>query len=355
MTITSERPGVYVSYQASNVNYSENKKGVVGLVAVSAKGNAGQVYTVNSYLEARSLFGDSPMSRLSNILFQNGVAEIRAVPLFNDSNGTAPSSLTYANAFKLLAVLDEVKILLCDTFSSAVHNEMKNIITDSAVKSLHKIGIVEPAGSLSSVLSNAKTMNCERMLMVMPGAVNENGETADIGSLAAAMAGAILSENDPAVPLNGAELYGLGGVTGTFTESEIDNMVRGGVCPVECINGKTSVIRGVTTYSTNENGETDYTWHELTTVRIVDNVIPEIRDSLKRMFSRAKNTNQTRDSIRTQVVIILEKKLSDEIIDSYGNISVTQDADDPTICNVSFEFAVAHGINKIIVNASIMV
>ena len=55
------------------------------------------------------------------------------------------------------------------------------------------------------------------------------------------------------------------------------------------------------------------------------------------------------------MVVILEKKVAAEIIDSYGNISVTQDEEDPTTCNVTFDFAVVHGINKIILTADITV
>jgi hypothetical protein len=73
------------------------------------------------------------------------------------------------------------------------------------------------------------------------------------------------------------------------------------------------------------------------------------------MFSRTKNTAQTRGAIRTQVVIELEKKLTAEIIDGYDNVAVAQNSDDPTVCDVSFEFTVAHGLNQIRLTAYITV
>lgn len=355
MTITSERPGVYTSYQASNVSYAKMARGVVGLVAVASDGDAEKVYSIKSMNQARSTFGNSNLTKLADILFKNGVYEIKAVPVFVDSDGTDPGSLNYHNAFHLLKELENLQIILCDSKSSAVHAELKAAITDIDNRNQHMIGIVEPGGSVDAIVKNAAALNCERMIMVSPGALSINGQAAQVGTLAAAVAGAILSESDPALPLNGAELYGLGGVTTAFTESQIDALVKGGVCPVESIGGKVSVIRGVTTYTKDGNGETDLTWHELTTVRIIDNIIPEVRDSLKALFSRSKNTAQTRDAIRTQVVVILEKKLAAEIIDSYGGVTVTQDEVDPTVCNVKFEFAVAHGINKIILTANITV
>jgi len=354
LTITRERPGVYTTYQVSDSSYGNRVKGVVGLVGVAVKGTAEQVYSVTSASQAVRFFGESRIARLAEILFLNGVYEIKAVPVFKE-NGNEPGSLLYSNAFKLLARIEEVKILLCDTLFSSVHNAMLSAITNADNRNQHKIAVIETGGDINGKISNAAAFNNERVMIVAPSGLDASGNTAEHGSVAAAVAGAILSENDPAVPLNGAELFGLGGVEMNYTEDEIDSLVRSGISPVECVGGRVSVIRGVTTCTTDENGESDFTWHELTTVRIVDNVIPEVRESLRDMFSRAKNTAQTRDAIRTQVIIILEKKVSEEIIESYGKVSVVQDEDDPTICNVAFEFAVAHGLNKIILTANITV
>lgn len=355
MTITSERPDVYTSYQVSNSSYNSASRGVVGLVGMALSGNAEKVYSITSVNQARSVFGNSRITKIVEILLKNGVLEIRAVPAFADSSESEPSSLKYVNAFALLTAMEDIEIIVCDTSSSAVHAGLKSAIINTDNRNQHMIGICEPGGDVSAMIQNAAAINCERIVMVTPCGLNVNGEAAVPGSVAAAMAGAILTEDDPAVPLNGAELYGFGGVSEAFSESDIDRLVQGGVCPVESSGGKVSVIRGVTTYTTDENDEQDYTWHELTTVRIVDNIIPEVRDSLKKLFSRSKNTAQTRDAIRTQVVIVLEKKLAAEIIESYGSVYVAQDESDPTVCNVAFEFAVAHGINKIILTANITV
>ena len=53
--------------------------------------------------------------------------------------------------------------------------------------------------------------------------------------------------------------------------------------------------------------------------------------------------------------IELEKKMAAEIIDSYGEVTVTADADDPTVCLVEFSFAVAHGLNQIYLTVHITV
>ena len=51
----------------------------------------------------------------------------------------------------------------------------------------------------------------------------------------------------------------------------------------------------------------------------------------------------------------LEKKVAEEIIDSYGEVTVTASEDDPTVCLVEFSFAVAHGLNQIYLTVHITV
>ena len=51
----------------------------------------------------------------------------------------------------------------------------------------------------------------------------------------------------------------------------------------------------------------------------------------------------------------LEKKLAAEIIDGYGEVSAAADDEDPSVCRVTFSFAVAHGLNQIYLTAHITV
>ena len=72
-------------------------------------------------------------------------------------------------------------------------------------------------------------------------------------------------------------------------------------------------------------------------------------------FVRSKNTAQVRAAIRSQVMVELENKRAQEIIDSFGEVSVKASEDDPTVCLVEFSFAVAHGLNRIYLSAHITV
>ena len=91
------------------------------------------------------------------------------------------------------------------------------------------------------------------------------------------------------------------------------------------------------------------------TILIVDDLIPTIRTALRSKFSRTKNTVRNRSAIRSQVIVELEKKAAAEIIDSYGEVTVSASTDDPTVCLAEFSFAVAHGLNQIYLTVHITV
>ena len=357
MSTNFERPGVYTSYTVSGTQYSGEAGGVVGLAALAEKGSGTTVYEITTEAQAQTAFGTTgPITELVRLLLLNGVAEIRAVPLAAAQGAQVPDTAAYTAAFALLTARTDVELIVCDSTAAAVHTALKTAIMTAGQRCAHKIGLVESgADTAAGMVTAAQAVNCERVVLVGPSAVAADGSAAVSGSLAAAVAGAIVTGKDPAIPLNGAELYGLGGVSMDFTDGEINTLVRGGVTPVECVGGTVSVVRGITTKTKDSAGQAYYTYRELTTVRIIDDVIPDVRNKLRAGFTRTKNTAQTRGAIRTQVIIELEKKLAAQIIESYGNVTAEADADDPTVCNVSFDFTVAHGLNQIRITANITV
>lgn len=169
-----------------------------------------------------------------------------------------------------------------------------------------------------------------------------------------AVAGAICGGSDPALPLGGAELQGISALEKRLDESEVDALIRGGVTPVERVGGSCWVIRGVTT-RTKTGQASDRTWRDLTTILVVDDVIPGVREALRARFPRAKNTAQTRGAVQSLVVEVLERQLAAEIITGYDAVEVTALADEPGICLVTFGFTVTHGMDQIWLSAEVTV
>lgn len=336
--IEHQRPGVYSVYNTSSVNVGKSG-GSVGLVAICNAGEMGKVYELNSYEEGRELFTEQePITKLIRLSFRNGAARVYAAPVA-DSAG-------YAEAFGALSGYEDIRVVACDATDLKIQQALRDQVREDSAARRERLGVIcgGTGETAAQLVERADAINCERMVVVSSG-----GPEA-----AAALAGAIAGETDPAIPLGGIELKDITDLGKKWTDSEIDTLVLGGVTPLEMNGGVTSVIRAVTT-RTKTNNVTDPTWRELTTIRVVDSVIPDLRDALRLRFSRAKNTPQGREAIRSQVIVELEKKLGQEIITGYDNVKVSAMEDKPTVCLVEFQFTVAHGLNQIWLSAQITV
>ena len=352
MSITThERPGVYSSYGASSLIRGSGGRKTVGLVAVNTKATAKTVYTITSYEEAVTTFGSAggqDMAELIRVILLNGAAAVAAVPI--------AASTDYEAGFAVLEGQENVSVVVCDSTTQTDQQDLRDSVAAASAARRERIAVVGGAASetVTNLISRAAALNSERVVLVAPGGTDEDGTALSGLTAAAAVAGAIAAQSDPALPLSGAELTGLHGLSQQYNDNDIDLLVRGGVTPLESTAGTVSPVRGITTRTTT-GGAADTTWRELTTILIVDDVIPAVRQALRSKFARAKNTAQSRSAIRSQVIVELEKKVAEEIIDSYGEVTVTASEDDPTVCLVEFSFAVAHGLNQIYLTVHITV
>ena len=349
---THERPGVYSSYDASTLVRGSGGHKTVGLAAINTVAAAGAPITVTSYEAAVTAFGSQEgaqdMAELIRIALLNGASAVVAVPVA-DAEG-------YEAAFDTLGHMENISVMLCDSADLTVQQALRESVLAASAARRERIAVVGAAAGeeVIALVERAKELNCERMVLVAPGSVDGEDTAQDGLSTAAAVAGAIAAQSDPAVPLGGAELLGLKGLSAQYSDNDIDLLVRGGVIPLESISGQISVVRGVTTRTSSGEVE-DITWRELSTILIVDDVIPTLRSSLRSKFRRAKNTAQSRGAIRTQVVLELENKKSREIITDYDQVTVSAHPDDPTVCVVEFTFTVTHGLNQIWLTAHIVI
>ena len=302
--------------------------------------------TLTGYGAGVEVFGedgaDTPgMSTLLKLLFANGASTVYAVRV-----GAGGGLEDYQAAFAALANCD-VQVVVCDSSELTIQKALKTAVETASAARGERIGGIGGSGDTAAQLvTRAEAINSERMVLVGPDMKDESGKALSGVFAAAAVAGAIACGADPAVPLNGAELYGIGGLQSVYSDNDIDLLVQGGVTQMEDVGGVVSQVRGITT-RTKTGSAADSTWRELTTVLIADDVIPAVRSALRSKFARAKNTAQGRGAIRAQTIVELEKKKDAQIIESYGEVAVTAAADDPTVCLVEFSFAVAHGLNQI--------
>ena len=339
MNVTQhQRPGVYSVYDASSALAANQGGKTAAVAAVSVQGEPGKPRLFTGYDQAAEAFGaDSDLARAIDLLLQNGAAKVYAVPVAAESG--------YPDAFAALEGLEDVALVVCASTALATQQALRDSVKASSQSRRERIAVV-PGGSAQTaaqLVERAAELNCERAVLI-PGGLPE----------AAAFAGALAGEPDPAVPLGGAELRGVTALSESWNDNELDQLILGGVTPLEVSGGVVSVVRAVTT-RTKTGSSPDATWRELTTVRIVDDVIPALRMALRAKFARPKNTPQGRQAIRSQVIVELEQKKADEIITGYDGVAVTPLEDNPTVCLVEFRFTVAHGLNQIWLSANITV
>ena len=347
-----ERPGVYSAYDAAAVVSAAKGNKTIGVAAKAVRGTAGEAVTLTNYAAGVAAFGedtDPGMSTLLRLLFLGGAGKVMAVRVADE--GTLED---YQAAFETLGK-QEMQVVLCDSGDLTVQQALRSAVETASTQRKERIAVVGGDGdTVAELVERAAGLNSERMVLVGPDALDSSGTRISGVFAAAAVAAAIAAGRDPAVPLNGTELYGLGGLAEDYSDNDIDLLVRGGVTPLASVGGVISPVRGITTRTTT-GGAPDATWRELTTILVVDDVIPTVRAALRSKFSRAKNNARSRGAIRSQVIVELEKKVAAEIIDSYGEVTVTADAEDPTVCLVEFSFAVAHGLNQIYLTVHITV
>ena len=91
MSVTNhERPGVYSRYDASTVVKGRGGGRCVGLAALCGTGTAGTLYTFNRYEEAVTAFGgEETLTELVQLLFLNGAAQVKAVPVAEERRRTS--------------------------------------------------------------------------------------------------------------------------------------------------------------------------------------------------------------------------------------------------------------------------
>lgn len=343
-TVVHEHPGVYSSYEASSAVSGKKSAKTIGVAAVSTQGEANEVVTVYSYAEGVAAFGEDAqgttgMAALLRALYQNGAGTVKAVKV---SEATADG---YEAAFAALEQ-ETAEVIVCDSEDADVQQKLRASVERASAAQRERIGVAAggSAETAAQLIEHAGKLNSERMVLIAPGGVCQ----------AAAAAAVIAGQSDPSVPVNGAVLAGIESLKETYDDTQIDALVRGGVTPLEGNAGEVSIVRGITTRTTT-GGAADGTWRELTTILIVDDVIPTLRNALRARFLRSKNTAQVRAAIRSQVILELENKRTREIIESFGEVSVSAMAEEPTVCLVEFSFAVAHGLNRIYLSAQITV
>ena len=342
MSVTNhERPGVYSRYDASTVVKGRGGGGCVGLAALCGTGTAGTLYTFNRYEEAVTAFGgEETLTELVRLLFLNGAAQVKAVPVAEEAG--------YKAAFSVLEAAEDIAVVVCDSGELTVQQALRDSVKAASEARRERIAVVggKAGENATALVQRAEGLNSERVVLTAP--VGEGGGAA----VAAAVAGAIAGESDPAIPLGGAELKGVDGLEARYGDTEIDTLVRGGVTPVEQAAGVVSVVRGVTTRTKNGSAP-DSTWRDITTLLTVDHIMQAVRQMLTEKLRGVRSSQQSLESVASQVTVLLQQKEEEGLLEDWSDPVVYTRPEDASVCVVELSFAVARVVSRITVTASI--
>ena len=310
-----ERPGVYVEYDT----LLRTAPGTYRTVGIAAQGSGTEVTDFSTLEAATAALGSAQSSAMVQAALQNGAAHVLFCPYTGTDGSSAAVSLLTQGATAI--AVDSTEGLADITTLLEEHN-----------------AICFACASKEDALALAQSIDHRRIVLLSP----------DDGLGAAALAGCLGSQSDPSMPLNGITLAGLSEVEDTFTDAEYDTFLRAGVTPLEEIGGQVTALRVVTT-------ATESTWRELTTICILDDVLPTLESTLRTRFLHKKNNLATRNAIRAQTAMLLDDRVRRELIEDYSNLQVSAVPDNPTVCEVSFSFTVVHALCRIHLTAHIVI
>ena len=169
MSVTNhERPGVYSRYDASTVVKGRGGGGCVGLAALCGTGTAGTLYTFNRYEEAVTAFGgEETLTELVRLLFLNGAAQVKAVPVAEEAG--------YKAAFSVLEAAEDIAVVVCDSGELTVQQALRDSVKAASEARRERIAVVggKAGENATALVQRAEGLNSERVVLTAP--VGEGG------------------------------------------------------------------------------------------------------------------------------------------------------------------------------------
>lgn len=318
------------------------------------------IFGITGTKDAELKFGSlSPVANMVKILITNNVSNIKGmiVGTFEGVTPDYPTAVDAYNAAFAESLKDNsIKCIALDANDTAIISGLATHLDAAEMEDMFRYSATAPSNITedSQVVAFASAINNKRIFVPSSNFVDtaQNVLPGIFGSVA--LISAIMTETtDPALPLNGVEMLGFGGVDRVLLNSQKSALVNGGVVPIyNSPSGNPTIFRLVTSYTKNSNGDNDPTWQEGTTVFIADDVLESVEVTLRAKYPRTKNVVRVLNSIKDTVQGILENKEGLEIIENLdvNSISVIKDPEDLYGALVDYEFDVVTPLYTIRIN-----
>lgn len=318
---------------------------IVALKGVGILTEVNKPFPIYSIADANNKFGeDSAGAKLATVLFKGGVKTIYGVIPTTVVDPVAQAT-NYDTAMMELLRFPNIKVVVLDTVLPTIHTKLGAFLDLAESQDILMYGVVGIDSSVVIDLSTyAGVLNNKRIFLPGPSVLDIDG--VKLGGIysAAGLASAISTETfDPALPMNGVELMGFGGVDSVLLTTEKDALVMAGVTPLyNSKDGNPTVYRLVTTYTKDLEGAPDLTWQEGTTIFISDDVLESCVNTIRTKYKRTKGVTRILKAMRTDILITLQGKNDLEIIENFNanTVSVIKDPNDMYGALIDYEYDV---------------
>lgn len=304
------------------------------------------VFSITGTSDAEDRFGaTSILVKAVKVLVQNGVDNIFGVIVDSDAETDAGG---YADALEASLGEISVKVIVSDNYDNGIVAEIKTHLAMAESEDMFRYSVVAtPEDDRDAIIDYAKTVvNDSRIFIPFPACIDASGSATNPVLVAAGLAGVIMTETvDPALPMNGVTINGIGTVDRAVLESERNMLANNGVTAI-FNDGDPTIHRLVTSYTK------DKIWQEGTTRFIADYVLENVENTLRSNYKRTKNVVRILDSIKTTVKGLLESYDALEIIENFdaSTLTVVKDPTDNYGALVDYEFDVVTPLYTITIN-----
>lgn len=346
-SMSNQRPGVYSRYDISS-SYSAPRSGsYAAVVAKATGGEIGKVYAITGIQSLREAFqpdtGETALWGCVQILLDSGVTRVLAVAVEGEE---------YAAALALIEGEENIGAVVCDCERLEELAALKASVERSSAALRERVAFCG-GDTAEDALTGAGALNCERVALCCPAVTAAGGNTSRAVYGAAAMAGLVLSRNDPAYNFSGGELAGVAAPQ-RLEEAQVQALLAAGVTVLESAGGAVECVRALTT-STKSGGETDYSLRSLNAILCIDDVMQNVRAALKASLRGTRLSGRSFQTIQSQVVVALSGRADSGVIESFEPPKAYTHSADPTVCMVELAFRIAQVVNQIHITAHIQV
>lgn len=311
----------------------------------------------------------SHLTLAAKIALENGAASVMCIPT-NPAAGDYRLQLqaAYAKVRADYRAQILVPLFVDGTFDTSSATNLSNLLSDvkshcenAAAEGYGRIAFTGAPANYDGVTGHdalAAQQSSRRLVLAYPNrvltfnsALNASTEV-DGFYLAAAMAGRI-ARNRVARGLTKQSLNSFTGLPATvaqgMTKTFRDNLSRSGVCVAEISQANQLVVRhGLST------NPTSVLTQEISLTRVGDTLLQMVQGGMDSsgLIGEPINSEMT-TSVKSALIGLLERAVSDEVIVSYANVLVRQQSTDPSVIEATFSYKPPIPMNYITVKFSV--